>query len=851
MRSLLLKGLAVCAAVPLLVTLFAPVASADEPSEPAEGTTLVDRIVAAAEAGTTAPTDLAEEMSLPVTGGGSLTFDSAARITATVMFVTSPGPEVLAAVRGLAEIDEVFTRFPAATVRVDPARLGALSEIPGVASAVPAMRPFTGQAAQAQGTAPGYRAPTSVSTSPRQRAAAPVDRCGPIPVEADEALRSNIARELFSVDGTGVTIGVISDSFASTASPTSWEGDVASGALPGPGNPCGYTTPVTLLSDDSQGSDEGRAMAQLVHGIAPGATILFADAGSSDFEMADHIAELANAGADIIVDDIAWPQETAYQWGVLSTTIERVKNNGVAYFTSAGNSGGVGTRGASAGRPISSWSTAAYRPTACPDWLLTGADDPLAGASGIDCMDFDPDPASSVPYDTLHVRETASSPSVDMRALGSIGEPMFGITTRYEWRFYLVDPEVHAPELIGMAPQLGQHYPGATGQFAAPAGAELRAVMVRTLHEPTAVPPAVRLSFLKGGDELAERAFLGDGVGDVVGPATFGHGGDGSAVSVAALDWRDPAAVRPYSSLGASTLLFEPVREDAAAPAAPLPAPVTPATPHIAGVDGMQTTFFGEAPDYRFYGTSASAPTAAAVAALAQSHAPDLSGSDLTARLIDTARGAADGGPVNPYAGFGFADSQVFGAGLVDAEALLTGLEAAPATPEGLRAVEVTQTSFQLEWEPAEGATALDLEVELVEAAGENGQSPASAAPVSTAPVSAALDGSVTSHRVEGLEPGSVYAVRLAARNQAGASEPALLKVSTRVAPGPKPDPDPDPPVPPTPTPPAPSPPAAPAQPLAQSGTESPWLGLLGAGAILVLGLGVSGAALRRRTAAE
>ena len=125
----------------------------------------------------------------------------------------------------------------------------------------------------------------------------------------------------------------------------------------------------------------------------------------------------------------------------------------------------------------------------------------------------------------------------------------------------------------------------------------------------------MRFGFQRGGDEIAERTFLGDGVSGV-GPTTFGHGGDGSAVSVASPDWRDPSVVRDYSALGPSTLLFEPVRDDAAAPAAPLPEPVVPGTPHIAAVDGTQTTFFGQdagepgRPEYRFYGTSAAAPHA-------------------------------------------------------------------------------------------------------------------------------------------------------------------------------------------------------------------------------------------------
>ena len=51
-------------------------------------------------------------------------------------------------------------------------------------------------------------------------------------------------------------------------------GGRASGDLPGPGSPCGSTAPVNVLDDsESDGSDEGRAMAQIVHDLAPGASI--------------------------------------------------------------------------------------------------------------------------------------------------------------------------------------------------------------------------------------------------------------------------------------------------------------------------------------------------------------------------------------------------------------------------------------------------------------------------------------------------------------------------------------------------------------------------------------------------
>ncbi|TDP90876.1 fibronectin type III domain protein [Leucobacter luti] len=843
MRATVLKGIAVCAAIPLLVTLIGPSAYAEEPAEQTPGTTLTDRLVEAAAEGVTAPAELAEEVALPVAGGGSLTFDDAERVTATVVFESAPSEALLASVAGIAEVDTVLGAFPAATVRVAPARLGELAELPGVLSATPALRPFTGGAVASGGAASSARAGGPLAAAPRPSGEA----CGPIPIEADGPLHSAEARERFGVDGTGVTVGVISDSFGANALPTSWEADVAAGVLPGAGNPCGRTIPVEVISDMRTGSDEGRAMAQLVHGIAPGARILFADAGASEFEMAEHIGQLAAAGADIIVDDISWNSETTFQQGFIATAIEQVKASGVAYFTSAGNGTALGTRGASADRPISSWRTTAYRAAACPDWLLTGPRDPLANLGSYDCLDFDPDPAIETPFDTLQTGGAVGDGADAVSVVGSIAEPMFGITTSYEWRFYAVDPVTDEPKLLAIAPQIGEFFPGSIGRVSVPSGSEIRMVMVRTAFDPAAPSPAVQLQFMRGGEAFVERAHLGDGVNDVVGATTFGHAGDGSALSVAALDWRNPTVLRDYSSLGSTTLYYAPVDLTGPNPAQPLAAPITPQTPNIASVDGTQTSFFDDTgdPEYRFFGTSAAAPNAAAVAALAKSYVPGLSGGDLTAGIVNTARGPAAGGPVNPYTAFGIPDSSVFGAGIVDASALLESLTVLPGTPQGFRASEVTADSFVLSWDTASDAKQLQLEATpvAVVVADAPGETVPGAAGAAAATITAELAGDATSHKLTGLSSGTVYAVRLTAQNPVGSSDAATLEVATTsIAPKP-----------PTTTPPTTTPPptpssAAPQSPLAQTGAGDTPLLALGAGAILLLGAAACGAvALRRR----
>ena len=101
------------------------------------------------------------------------------------------------------------------------------------------------------------------------------------------AERRRSARTSFALDGSGVTVGILSDSFDRAATAISGgpiathaHEDVLDGDLPGTGNPCGNADagrrPRRLPA--GEGADEGRAMAQIVHDLAPGAEIDFATA---------------------------------------------------------------------------------------------------------------------------------------------------------------------------------------------------------------------------------------------------------------------------------------------------------------------------------------------------------------------------------------------------------------------------------------------------------------------------------------------------------------------------------------------------------------------------------------------
>ena len=79
-------------------------------------------------------------------------------------------------------------------------------------------------------------------------------------------------------------------------------------------------------------------MAEIVHDVAPGAEIYFYTAFDGAADFASGIRALANAGCKIIVDDVGYFAEPYFQDGILARAVEDVTNQGVSYFTSAGNS---------------------------------------------------------------------------------------------------------------------------------------------------------------------------------------------------------------------------------------------------------------------------------------------------------------------------------------------------------------------------------------------------------------------------------------------------------------------------------------------------------------------------------
>lgn len=83
--------------------------------------------------------------------------------------------------------------------------------------------------------------------------------------------------------------------------------------------------------------DEGRAMLQIVYDVAPSANLAFYTAENSEADFANGIGALQQAGAKVIVDDVGYFDEPFFQDGAVSQAIDAVVAKGSAYFSAAGN----------------------------------------------------------------------------------------------------------------------------------------------------------------------------------------------------------------------------------------------------------------------------------------------------------------------------------------------------------------------------------------------------------------------------------------------------------------------------------------------------------------------------------
>ena len=150
--------------------------------------------------------------------------------------------------------------------------------------------------------------------------------------QGDVAHRATVARTTHRVDGTGIGIGVISDGVRTLAARQ------ASGDVP---------AQVTVLPGQAGAGDEGTALLEIVYDLAPGADLYFATGNGGQARMAANIEALCEAGANVIVDDIGYLLESAFQDDIVAQGVNAAVADGCVFFSAGGNDGNLthGTSG--------------------------------------------------------------------------------------------------------------------------------------------------------------------------------------------------------------------------------------------------------------------------------------------------------------------------------------------------------------------------------------------------------------------------------------------------------------------------------------------------------------------------
>lgn len=472
---------------------------------------------------------------------------------------------------------------------------------------------------------------------------------GAVTSQGVEVINANEARSRFGVDGSGITVGVLSDSFDRNLNTNiTAQDDVVTGDLPGEENPNNYNTPVSVLDDSADNSlfltspegaliDEGRALAQIVTDVAPGANILFRTAFKGPNDFARGIDELVAAGADVIVDDISYPIEPFFQDGVVAQAANRAVDAGIPYFSSAGNSNRNSYE-------------AEFRPVA--ENTLD-----IKGLERYTFHDFNP------------------GEEVDILQNFTL-EPGEGINLSFQWDepfasaggrgassdldIFVLDADNNIVEL-GAESNIGTD---ALEQISVSnlteSPAEYKLLIGQNTEAGGEVPQLIK--YIDSGGGTSEAEYFTNS------PTVFGQQNAEDVSSVGASDYRTPQQLEQFSSVGIVPILFDEQGNR-------LPEPESRQKPDIIAPNGVNTTFFGQAdleedgfPD--FFGTSAASPHAAGVAALLLDAVPDATPQEVYGALEQTALDLDN--PFTPEFDTGYDTATGFG--LIQADAALESL---------------------------------------------------------------------------------------------------------------------------------------------------------------------------------
>ncbi|CAN0417481.1 unnamed protein product [Pylaiella littoralis] len=128
--------------------------------------------------------------------------------------------------------------------------------------------------------------------------------------------------------GEDQTVCVVSNSFDANGAAASLQ---ASGDLP-------VVEVVKDIPAGTKATDEGSAMTELIYDIARGASYKFNSGFTGMQALADDMGVLANNEAcDVIIDDVIYFREPAFRDGVIAEAVDAAADGGTLCFSSAGN----------------------------------------------------------------------------------------------------------------------------------------------------------------------------------------------------------------------------------------------------------------------------------------------------------------------------------------------------------------------------------------------------------------------------------------------------------------------------------------------------------------------------------